>query len=94
MSKHFGNANTKIICVNKENGCTQLKTVVVLRSGEVTVCKDKDKHVTRSREILLWERTHTILHDESHSFYFRKINRVYFFYISVDETETLNEVQG
>ena len=43
----------KCICVNKENGCTRLKTVVVLRSGEVFICKNKDKHVTRNREILL-----------------------------------------
>jgi hypothetical protein len=77
----------KCTCVNKENVCIRLKTVVVLRSGEVIVCKDKDKHVTRSTVILLWERTYTILHDESHSFYLHKINRVYFFYIPADETE-------
>ena len=84
----------KCICVNKENGCTRLKTVVARRSGEVIVCKDKDEHVTRSREILLWERTYTILHDDSHSFYLRKINRVYFLYIPTDETEILNDVRG
>lgn len=79
----------KCNCVNKENGCTRLKTVV-LRSGEVIVCKDKDKHITHRREIIVWGRTYTVLSGGSHSFYLRKINRVYFLYISADE----NEIKG